>query len=134
MSEEYCDGVKILLKRMESNPEEFTKATKWSEFLPLNDYWTHALTAQETYALKEGLRKISSKLFTERVIAKLLEDKESTSPIASFHPAGLVYTPSAWPDPRLLQNAHTPLRVQEAVKKVKPKSFWSQFFNGMIGR
>lgn len=131
MSEEYCDGVKILLKRMESNPEEFTKGTKWSEFLPLNDYWAHALTAQETYALKESLRKVSSKIFTEQIISRLLEDTETTAPTTGYHATGR-RLPSPWADPRLLQNAITPPVGYS--EPPKPKSFWSKFFNGMIGR
>jgi len=116
MSEEFCDGVKILLKRMESNPEEFTKGTKWSEFLPLNDYWAHALTEQETYALKEGLRKVSSKIFTEQIISRLLEDKEPSS--AGYAAAGR-RIPSPWADPRLLQNVHTTIQERKVAKEVE---------------
>ena len=80
MSEEFCDGVKILLKRMESNPEEFKDMDRWEEFTnhhQLKDgFWAHALTPDEIAALREGMRKIYREVFTNRVMAKLLEDKE----------------------------------------------------------
>ncbi len=80
MSEEFCDGVKILLKRMESNPEEFKgRDSKWQSVMPsTTGYpdWSHALTDEEMQALKDGLRKICRDEFTEKVMAKLLEDKK----------------------------------------------------------
>jgi hypothetical protein len=80
MSEEYCDGVKILIKRMESNPEEFKQGNKWSYVLPKESGgfadWGHALTKAELNALSEGIRKIASGTFTDIVMSTLLEDKE----------------------------------------------------------
>lgn len=80
MSEEFCDGVKILLKRMESNPEEFKgRDSKWQGLMPsTTGYpdWSHALTDEEMQALKDGLRKICRDEFTEKVMATLLEDKK----------------------------------------------------------
>lgn len=95
MSEEFCDGVKILLKRMESNPEEFKDADRWEEFTnhhQLRDgFWSHALTPAEVEALQNGMRKIYRDVFTNRVMAKLLEDKEE-QPILTAK--------SGWVDPR----------------------------------
>jgi hypothetical protein len=80
MSEEFCDGVKILLKRMESNPEEFEAMDRWEEFINLRQlkdgFWSNALTPTEIEALQDGMRKIFRDVFTNRVMAKLLEDKE----------------------------------------------------------
>ena len=80
MSEEFCDGVKILLKRMESNPEEFEAMDRWEEFVNLRQlkdgFWSNALTPTEIEALQDGMRKIFRDVFTSRVMAKLLEDKE----------------------------------------------------------
>jgi hypothetical protein len=83
VSEEFCDGVKILLKRMESNPEEFKGTDKWVEFvatrhLVKDGYWSQTLTTAELDALKNGMRKIDRELFTERVMATLLHDKDET--------------------------------------------------------
>ena len=80
MSEEFCDGVKILLKRMESNPEEFKDTSKWEELVNIHHlkdgFWSHVLTPAEVEALRAGLRVIYRELFTTRVMTKLLEDKE----------------------------------------------------------
>lgn len=80
MSEEFCDGVKILLKRMESNPEEFKDRDRWEEFTNIHQlrdgFWSHALTPDEIAALREGMRKIYRDVFTSRVMSKLLEDNE----------------------------------------------------------
>lgn len=80
MSEEFCDGVKILLKRMESNPEEFKDTDKWEQFTSphnLRDgFWSHALSPEEIEALRDGMRKIYKDVFTKRVMSTLLEDKE----------------------------------------------------------
>lgn len=101
MSEEFCDGVKILLKRMESNPEEFKDMDRWEEFTNMHQlrdgFWSHALTPAEIAALREGMRKIYREVFTNRVMAKLLEDKEEVTQgqfrITERYGAG-------WSDPR----------------------------------
>ncbi len=81
MSEEFCDGVKILLKRMESNPEEFKKHdNKWSTMIPKGSGgyidWSHALTEEETKAIAEGMRKIYRDVYTEKVMSTLLYSTE----------------------------------------------------------
>ena len=85
MSEEFCDGVKILLKRMESNPEEFRGQNhKWHNLIPKGSGgyvdWSHALTEEETKALAEGVRKIHRVVYTEKVMATLLYSTEETVP------------------------------------------------------
>jgi hypothetical protein len=76
MTEEFCDGVKILLKRMESNPEEFKgHDSKWLNVVPSpTGYadWSHALTTEELQALKDGVRKIYQDVFTAQVMQTLL--------------------------------------------------------------
>lgn len=96
MSEEFCDGVKILLKRMESNPEEFrggNSGSRWQHVLHMgeNAYpdWSHALNPEEIQALQAGIRKIYRDVFTETVMSTLLEDKEE--PLTAT---------SGWTDPR----------------------------------
>ena len=81
MSEEFCDGVKILLKRMESNPEEFKgQDNKWSAMIPKGSGgyidWNHALTEEELKALAEGMRKIYRIVYTEKVMSTLLYSTE----------------------------------------------------------
>ena len=81
MREEFCDGVKILLKRMESNPEEFKgQDNKWNSLIPKGSGgyidWSHALTEEESKALAEGMRKIYRTVYTEKVMATLLYSTE----------------------------------------------------------
>lgn len=113
MSEEYCDGVKILLKRMESNPEEFKDTDKWEQFTsPQNlrdGFWSHALSPEEIEALRGGMRKIYRDVFTKRVMATLLEGKEEE--------AGL----SANSFANALQNAYNP--YQNAYPYPRPSAF-----------
>lgn len=83
MREEFCDGVKILLKRMESNPEEFKgQDNKWHNLIPKGSGgyvdWSHALTEEETKALAEGVRKIHRVVYTEKVMSTLLYATEET--------------------------------------------------------
>lgn len=80
MSEEFCDGVKILLKRMESNPEEFKGYdSKWHNVVPSptgHGEWSHALSPEELQALKDGIRKIYRKVYTDLVMSTLLYETE----------------------------------------------------------
>lgn len=80
MSEEFCDGVKILLKRMESNPEEFKGYdSKWHNVMPSptgHGEWSHALSPEELQALKDGVRKIYRKVYTDLVMSTLLYETE----------------------------------------------------------
>jgi hypothetical protein len=100
MSEEFCDGVKILLKRMESNPEEFKDMGRWDGFVNIHQlrdgFWSHALTPAEIDALREGMRKIYREVFTNQVMAKLLEDKEEPLRYSATERYG-----AGWTDPRV---------------------------------
>jgi hypothetical protein len=99
MSEEFCDGVKILLKRMESNPEEFKDLDRWEEFVNMRQlkdgFWSNALTPAEIEALQVGMRKIFRDVFTNRVMSKLLEDKEEPLRYSATERYG-----TGWTDPR----------------------------------
>jgi hypothetical protein len=124
MSEEYCDGVKILIKRMESNPEEFKQGNKWSYVLPKESGgfadWGHALTKAELNALSEGIRKIASGTFTDIVMSTLLEDKEEK--LYAVGGGGTGNLTSGWNDPRLAQNAIQPGSWQEVATSAPPSS------------
>jgi hypothetical protein len=72
------DGVKILLERMKTNPEEFVDetnlgATKWSGVL---NYYDNVLTLEEKKAIQEGVLKLKREAFTKQVLEMLMaEDK-----------------------------------------------------------
>jgi hypothetical protein len=70
------DGVKILLDRMKTHPEEFVDetnlgATKWSGVL---NYYDNVLTPEEKKAIQEGLLQLKRDAFTKQVMEILLDE------------------------------------------------------------
>ena len=96
MSDEFCTGVKILLARMESNPEEFELGVTSGRQLPrwhpivqgvikakLENKSNHdTLTPAEVDALYAGLISVRRKQFDESIMRELLVDEELSSSIA----------------------------------------------------
>ena len=76
------DGVKILLERMQTHPEEFVDetnlgATKWSGVL---NYYDNVLTLEEKKAIQEGVLKLKRDAFTKQVMEILLEEPVKIDP------------------------------------------------------
>jgi hypothetical protein len=76
------DGVKILLERMKTHPEEFVDAwnegsSKWSGLL---GYYDNVLTPEEKKAIQEGMLKLKRDTFTRIVMEKLLEEPVKIDP------------------------------------------------------
>lgn len=70
------DGVKILLERMQTHPEEFVDetnlgATKWSGIL---SYYDNVLTDEEKKAIQQGLLGLKRDAFTKVVVENLLNE------------------------------------------------------------
>lgn len=82
MTEEICDGVKILVERMKTNPEEFAEEFgKWRGFVnpPWEEHitnWVTTLHPIEIEMLEEARRNLLREKFTAEVMKKLLEVKE----------------------------------------------------------
>ena len=86
MSDEFCAGVQILLKRMESNPDEFKDRGKWEMLTRavfahkegnFADAWTvRSLTHAEIDALHAGCVKIYRPAFDEYVMKNVLNESE----------------------------------------------------------
>ena len=71
---ELSAGVRALLGRMESNPEEFYgKATKWAFMFEPN--FRDVMTEPEKGALHEALKDVRRKEFDELVIRRMLQDE-----------------------------------------------------------
>lgn len=71
------DGVKMLLERMETNPEEFVgRGKRWDYIL---EEYDNVLAEDEAKAIKEGLHKLRRAELTRAVMQELL--KEDTSPL-----------------------------------------------------
>lgn len=127
MSEEFSAGVKILLQRMETNPEEFyeegskTRLTnpRWANLLslvvtsklkgePISD--TIYLTPAEIDALYEGYKKIRRKAFDDYVMRTVLAPEEKLSSQENTTRAKMqaLQTQYGWSDPAQ-QTASGPL-------------------------
>lgn len=75
------EGVKILLARMETNPEEFLTeglhiGSKWGSLIA---EYSESLDLEDANALKTSLNKIKQQHFTERVMKELLAPEEDES-------------------------------------------------------
>ncbi len=68
------DGIKILLARMESHPEEFLRNSRMWEGI-FNDYKKY-LTEDDKKVFWDKLCEIRTQQFTEEVMRKLLDDKK----------------------------------------------------------
>ena len=79
------DGVKILLERMQTNPEEFVGRPRRWEYI-LEEY-DNVLAEDEAKAIKEGLKELRRSEFTRAVMQELL--MESTSPLRELLKAKL---------------------------------------------
>jgi hypothetical protein len=69
------DGVKIILERIKTNPEEFDRKIDNAWMMLVREYW-HLLTFEEQIQIREALRGIQSSDFNERVLRKLMACKE----------------------------------------------------------
>lgn len=71
---ELSAGVRALVGRMESNPNEFYgEADKWRFMFSSN--FRDVLTEPEKGALHEGLKEVRRKEFDEKVMRELLKDQ-----------------------------------------------------------
>lgn len=71
---ELSAGVRALVGRMESNPEEFfDDAHKW-RFM-FGDRFREVMTEPEKGALHEGLKQVRRKEFDQKVMRELLKDE-----------------------------------------------------------
>jgi len=71
---EMCSGVRTLVARMESNPEEFFgDATKWRFMFSAN--FREVLTEPEKGALHEALKEVRRKEFDTLVVKELLKEE-----------------------------------------------------------
>jgi hypothetical protein len=89
MTAEINQGIRILLERMKSNPEEFEidrvrfegemyrfRHSKWNfihEFIRVDSWFT----AEERKLIMDGITKVQAEAFTRQVMATLLKDEES---------------------------------------------------------
>ena len=112
MSENFCAGVQILLKRMESNPDEFKEEYgKWASirdavfaFKERGDIsaWLRGLTLQEIDALYGKLSIIYRNTMDEWVMKQVLDEPEETLRYKATERFA-----HSWNDPSMLAQAST---------------------------
>lgn len=69
------EGIKILLERMKTHPEEFTSTRKWDMLI---DKYRHVLTNEEVKAYNDARHELERQKFTEHVLEILLDEKDAT--------------------------------------------------------
>jgi len=117
MSEEFSAGVKILLQRMETNPEEFysndtvrkVKASpKWHDIMHavlMSKIEGHKLNEAlyledaEVDALFEGFKKIRRKAFDDHVMSSVLAPEQSDEELSSATHQVIKNSQYGWTDP-----------------------------------
>ena len=70
------EGVKILLERMKTNPEEFTTQEKWGHLIQSHKMF---LNEEDAKALGDALNELMQQRFTEKVMTELLAPEEDGS-------------------------------------------------------
>ena len=72
------DGVRILLERIKTNPEEFYSNVngKWSQII--NGYIMH-LNKEDRDILNDAIDKLMQQRFTEEVLGELVDPTEETN-------------------------------------------------------
>ena len=69
------DGVKILLERMQTNPEEFTEG-KWNALIQSHKMF---LNKEDCEALDAGVNALMQQQFTEKVMEELVNPKRGSA-------------------------------------------------------
>ena len=70
------EGVKILLERIKTNPEEFTTQEKWGHLIQSHKMF---LNEEDAKALDDALNELMQQRFTEKVMKELLAPEEDGS-------------------------------------------------------
>jgi len=136
MSDEFCAGVQILLKRMESNPDEFKDRGKWEMLTRavfahkegnFADAWTvRSLTHAEIDALHAGCVKIYRPAFDEYVMKNVLNESEETLKYKATERYAHGMT-----DPSIYQNAIQPGSWQTVATQTSNTSVVNRIKKGL---
>jgi len=104
------DGLKIILARMDTNPEEFIDNRKWRHLVE-NDW--PMFTEEEQKAYSSKLREILIDRFSEEVLKTLMEDEEGDQPSIRVKASDRYAT--GWIDARAFKTiSSTPTQVAMA--------------------
>ena len=128
MSDEFCAGVQIILKRMESNPDEFINPHeyKWQKvvagvFARKEGISTEGvgavrgLTDAEIDALYEGFVKLARPAFDEYVMKNMLDETKELKYQAKERFV------QGWADPRM-EREGVMRRIQNSIKELRKQT------------
>jgi hypothetical protein len=88
------NGMKLILARMETNPEEFVDKHKWRHLVESD--WP-MFTEEEQKAYSAKLREILIDRFSEEVLKTLMEDENEDKPTMKYKASDRYAT--GWTDP-----------------------------------
>lgn len=89
------NGMKLILARMETNPEEFVDKHKWRHLVESD--WP-MFTEEEQKAYSAKLREILIDRFSEEVLKTLMEDEDEDKPTVKYKASGRYA--AGWTDAR----------------------------------
>lgn len=112
MSDEFCAGVQIILKRIESNPDEFKEEHgRWSSIRNAvftykeqgeRNAWLRGLKEAEIDALYEKFVSIHRSVLDEWVMKQVLAEPEEGKPLEAYQMAQGKRIGTGWNDPHML--------------------------------
>jgi ribosomal protein S12 methylthiotransferase accessory factor YcaO len=104
------NGMKLILARMETNPEEFVEKYKWRRLVESD--WP-MFTEEEQKAYSAKLREILIDRFSEEVLKTLMEDENEDKPTMKYKASDRYAT--GWIDARAFKTISlTPTQVAMA--------------------
>jgi hypothetical protein len=83
-------GVKILLERIKTNPEEFSGGAKYHKWSAIIDWYKDFFTDEESKALQNALREVMMSQFDKEVLKTLMDERQEEP----FDPFGKTETRS----------------------------------------
>ena len=113
------DGMKIILERMKTNPEEFVNnlglVGRWENIVRLN---SDVLTEEETKTFNDALRKLKRESFTAKVLQTLMEEPVTIDPNTyTINTAGRISAS---------QKAYSPFNYEEEMQKLIAETYAKQ--------
>jgi hypothetical protein len=132
------EGVKILLERMKTNPEEFLDRGKWKNLI---EGYASYLNPDDYKLIREELNKLHQQRFTEQVMKELLAPEEDDDfDMGKYFRANLSSgTHSVTPIPAissitLEQNEHLRAQVNAMKVEVRKKPVLKKQHKTLFGK
>lgn len=114
------DGMKIILERMKTHPEEFVGefgiSSRWENLV---HHYHSVLTDEEKKAFNDGIHELRRQSFTSRVLEVLMEEPTQLDPDTYTIKTAGRFSPSVTAHPYATKA--TTLSIQEEILKEKEK-------------